>query len=104
MKIAIKNIELGQKIIRREPKRPELSSNGGDYWFWEYPILIDGKDSGLRLKGTSAEFDYCEITGWFTDTVTVKVEGCDFLIAVNMDCVEEWEEEISQEQFLDWLK
>lgn len=51
-----------------------MANNGGNYAFGQRIVKVDGKPIGL-LHRTSAEFDYCEITGDFTSCELIEVEG-----------------------------
>ena len=69
---------LGDYVCTHESENPHLSSNGGDYSFGYYPVLLE-KDGGQPeqvgvLYSTSAEFPYCQIGGSFTDTYTLSVK------------------------------
>lgn len=48
------------------PDRPELSSNGGDYYFGRTVAVKNGLPVAVRFW-TSAEFDYCTHSGHFGD-------------------------------------
>jgi hypothetical protein len=51
--------------------KPETCNNGGDYAFYETLRFFkaeDGRVGVLRLRTTSAEFDYCELRGSFQRT------------------------------------
>lgn len=107
-----KSITLGESITDIEPKRPELSSNGGDYYFGRYPVIVDEAIVGYT-QWTSSEFDYCEITGAFTKTRRVTVEGTNIVLMINEQALSyydyetqqyDYQEELSQEEFLNWIK
>lgn len=51
-----------------------MANNGGNYAFGQRIVKVDGEPIGL-LHRTSAEFDYCEITGDFTSCELIEVEG-----------------------------
>lgn len=72
---------LGSTITTKTPKRPELSNNGGDYYFYETPILKDGVQVGV-LHDTSAEFDFCQLSGNFEDTVTLFCEELNTYVSI----------------------
>ena len=67
-------ITFGERVCTEESANGALSTNGGEYSFFETPVLIDGVESGV-LRSTSADFDYCELGGGFTKTDSVRVEG-----------------------------
>lgn len=65
-----------KRIVDRVPKNPSLCFNGGDYYFHrDIYRLNDGRE--FSIMGTSSEFDFCQVSGSFTETcaVPVKVDG-----------------------------
>jgi hypothetical protein len=63
--------------------KPETCNNGGDYAFYENLRFFkaeDGRIGVLRQHSTSAEFDYCELTGSFQIT-----ERNEFVNALHKD-------------------
>lgn len=72
---------LGKKEMTVFPEKPELSTNGGDYYFYETPILKDGVKVGVIYE-TSADFDYCMGSGNFTETVGVDCPELGILLGI----------------------
>lgn len=107
----MKKIEIGKKKWTHTPTNSDgeedwsLSCNGGNYGFFEQSVIVDGQEVGV-LFGTTAEFDYCEITGNFTRTVAVRVpdgKGEDIVFEMNIDnAPENWE--MTQEEFISMFR
>jgi hypothetical protein len=56
-----------KRIVDRVPENPSLSFNGGDYYFHrDIYRLNDGRE--FSIMGTSSEFDFCQVSGSFTET------------------------------------
>lgn len=69
-------ITISDAIITQKPKCPNWSksNNGGDYAFGVREVFADNKKIGA-LQWYSGESDRCQITGQFTKTMGVILEG-----------------------------
>ena len=69
-------IEISEAIETKEPRRSDCSksNNGGDYAFGVREVFQNGQKIAV-LQWYSGEFSRCEITGQFTRTLPVILEG-----------------------------
>jgi hypothetical protein len=95
-------IEIKREYTERA-NNPLLRNNGGDYDFYEETLFINNEKIGV-LFGTSAQFDYCEVTGNFTDCRCLNLDGTDFYISVNTSLAEAYEYSINIEELKTLLK
>ena len=88
-----KNWDLGPVEMVVESTNPSLSSNGGDYSFYEQAILLDGEEVGA-ICTTSSDYSYCEWGAAFGPTHRVSTPVGTLNVSTS----------ISEEEILEFFK
>ena len=96
----IKGWHLEEPVCTRESTNPLMSSDGGDYNYYETPILMNGEKVGV-LHSSSSEFSMCQLTGRFDSNLVSIITPIGSLCVSEHLCDEG--ENLTDEAFLKLL-